>query len=369
MVCPLLIWRRFYLYKPTFFASFFFQLIYICVCVYPSNLILTNFCYRVEKYRPENLEEVYGQGDIVNTVRRFVETGKLPHLLFYGPPGTGKTSTIVALAREIYGPNYKNMVLELNASDDRGIDVVRNQIKSFASTRQIFTSASSPQFKLIILDEADAMTSVAQNSLRRIIEKFTKNCRFCILANYSHKLNPALISRCTRFRFHPIDEEAIRSRINNVIIKEKVDITPDALNALLHLSQGDMRRSLNVLQACKAAVNDDETIDIDMIYNCVGAPHPQDIEACLDSILKDDWTTAYLTLTKYKTVNGLALVDLITGFIEILNKYELKPENRVYYLKGLSDIEYGISKGGNDRIQSSAIIGVIKQAMELEKSN
>ncbi|KAI3403255.2 RFC3 [Candida oxycetoniae] len=331
-----------------------------------SNKNIENLPW-VEKYRPENLEEVHGQDDIVNTVRRFVETGKLPHLLFYGPPGTGKTSTIVALAKEIYGPNFRNMVLELNASDDRGIDVVRNQIKSFASTRQIFTSASSPQFKLIILDEADAMTSAAQNSLRRIIEKYTKNCRFCILANYSHKLNPALISRCTRFRFHPIDEESIRSRINNVIVREKVDIAPDALNALLHLSQGDMRRSLNVLQACKAATgNRDEVIDIDMIYNCIGAPHPQDIEACLNSILKDDWTTAYLTLNKYKTLNGLALVDLITGFIEILQNYELNPKNRIHYLKGLSDVEYGISKGGNDKIQSSAIIGIIKQAMEYE---
>lgn len=141
-----------------------------------SHCLLTST--RVEKYRPETLTEVYGQQDIVNTIRRFVETGKLPHLLFYGPPGTGKTSTIVALARKIYGPHYKNMVLELNASDDRGIDVVRNQIKSFASTRQIFTSSSSPQFKLIILDEADAMTSVAQNSLRRIIERYTKTVDF-----------------------------------------------------------------------------------------------------------------------------------------------------------------------------------------------
>ncbi|KAI5956576.1 RFC3 [Candida jiufengensis] len=320
----------------------------------------------VEKYRPDNLQEVYGQQEIVTTIRKFHETGRIPHLLFYGPPGTGKTSTIIALAKEIYGPNYKNMVLELNASDDRGIDVVRNQIKNFASTRQIFTNSSSPQFKLIILDEADAMTSIAQNSLRRIIEKFTKNCRFCILANYSHKLNPALISRCTRFRFHPIDEESIRNRINNIIIKEKINITQDAINSLLKLSQGDMRRSLNVLQACHSACEPNEIIDIDMIYNCIGAPHPQDIDSCLNSILKDDWTTAYMTLNKYKITKGLALIDLISGFIEILNDLDLKTQNRIDYLKGLSDIEYGISKGGNDKIQSSAIIAVIKQAMEHE---
>lgn len=315
----------------------------------------------VEKYRPSSLDEVYGQEDIVATVRKFVHEGKLPHLLFYGPPGTGKTSTITALAKEIYGPNYKSMVLELNASDDRGIDVVRNRIKDFASTMQIFSRG----FKLIILDEADAMTAVAQNSLRRIIERYTKNTRFCILANYSHKLNPALLSRCTRFRFNPISEEAIRDRVQNVIQQEKLNITPEAELALLSLSKGDMRRALNVLQACKAALeNPEDQVDIDMIYECIGAPHPQDIEAVLDLVLKDDWTTCILTFDRYKKSKGLALVDLVLGFVEILSKYDLKPATRVKILKGLSDIEYGISKGGNDKIQTSAVVAVIKSAME-----
>lgn len=296
-------------------------------------------------------------------MRKFVHEGKLPHLLFYGPPGTGKTSTITALAKEIYGPNYKSMVLELNASDDRGIDVVRNRIKDFASTMQIFSRG----FKLIILDEADAMTAVAQNSLRRIIERYTKNTRFCILANYSHKLNPALLSRCTRFRFNPISEEAIRDRVQNVISHENLSITPDAELALLSLSKGDMRRALNVLQACKAALDSpDDRIDIDMIYECIGAPHPQDIEAVLDLVLKDDWTTCILTFDRYKKAKGLALVDLVLGFVEILAKYDLKPQTRIQILKGLSDIEYGISKGGNDKIQTSAVVGVIKSAMECQ---
>ncbi|WPK25047.1 hypothetical protein PUMCH_002348 [Australozyma saopauloensis] len=253
------------------------------------------------------------------------------------------------------------MVLELNASDDRGIDVVRNQIKDFASTQQIFSRG----FKLIILDEADAMTAVAQNSLRRIIERYTKNTRFCILANYSHKLNPALLSRCTRFRFQPIAQEAIRERVNNVIKKENLSLAPDAENALLSLCNGDMRRALNVLQACKAALdNEDDVIDTDMIYECIGAPHPQDIEAVLDLILKDDWTTCFLTFNRYKTTKGLALVDLILGFVDILAKYDLKPQTRIAILKGLADIEYGISKGGNEKIQTSAAIGTIKEAME-----
>ena len=201
-----------------------------------------------------------GHQDILATINKFIESNRLPHLLFYGPPGTGKTSTILALARRIYGAeNMRQMVLELNASDDRGIEVVREQIKTFASTKQIFTMGSSAgragiaAFKLIILDEADAMTNTAQMALRRIMEKYTANTRFCIIANYSHKLSPALLSRCTRFRFSPLKEQDIRSLVDKVIEEENVKITPDAVESLVKLSRGDMRRALNVLQACHAS--------------------------------------------------------------------------------------------------------------------
>lgn len=155
----------------------------------------------------------------------------------------------------------RQMVLELNASDDRGIDVVREQIKTFASTKQIFSVAppaangsnSLGAFKLIVLDEADAMTATAQMALRRIMEKYTANTRFCIIANYTHKLSPALLSRCTRFRFSPLKEGDIRSLVDKVIEAENVRIQPDATESLVRLSKGDMRRALNVLQACHAS--------------------------------------------------------------------------------------------------------------------
>ncbi len=190
-----------------------------------------------------------------------MDANRLPHLLLYGPPGTGKTSTILALARRIYGSdNMRQMVLELNASDDRGIDVVREQIKTFASTKQIFSmggtrggSVGIAGYKLIILDEADAMTNTAQMALRRIMEKYTANTRFCIIANYSHKLSPALLSRCTRFRFSPLKEKDIRTLVDKVIDEEHVKIQPAATDALVTLSKGDMRRALNVLQACHAS--------------------------------------------------------------------------------------------------------------------
>lgn len=217
---------------------------------------------RVEKYRPATLADVSGHQDILATINKFVDSNRLPHLLLYGPPGTGKTSTILALARRIYGAdNMRQMVLELNASDDRGIDVVREQIKTFASTKQIFTmggagrggSSNLAAYKLIILDEADAMTNTAQMALRRIMEKYTANTRFCIIANYSHKLSPALLSRCTRFRFSPLKEADIRVLVDKVIEEEHVKIDSDATESLVRLSRGDMRRALNVLQACHAS--------------------------------------------------------------------------------------------------------------------
>lgn len=204
-----------------------------------------------------------GHQDILATINKFIDANRLPHLLLYGPPGTGKTSTILALARRIYGAkNVRQMVLELNASDDRGIDVVREQIKTFASMRQIFSAggsstgaagAGAASYKLIVLDEADAMTNAAQMALRRIMEKYTANTRFCIIANYAHKLSPALLSRCTRFRFSPLKEGDIRQLVDKVVDEEDVNIDPAAVDALVRLSKGDMRRALNVLQACHAS--------------------------------------------------------------------------------------------------------------------
>ncbi|QPG75665.1 Subunit of heteropentameric Replication factor C (RF-C) [Brettanomyces nanus] len=318
----------------------------------------------VEKYRPQNLDQVYGQQEVVQTIRKLAKDGRIPHMLFYGPPGSGKTSTVIALAREIYGKNYKNMVLELNASDDRGIDVVRDRIKSFASTRQIFSSG----FKLIILDEADAMTSTAQNALRRIIEKYTKNTRFCILANYAHKMNPALMSRCTRFRFAPLADSAVGKGIHVVVKEEKLNLPEETEKCLIPLSRGDMRKAFNVLQACAAALDEEgDPITIDMIYECVGAAKPKSIETVLDAIMKNDWTDAYGTMDKVRKAEGLALIDLIEGFVEVLDKYQLKPSTRTSILEGLGDIEYGISKGGSDKIQSTAVIGCIKSSLENEQ--
>ncbi|KAL9093293.1 MAG: hypothetical protein Q9165_004034 [Trypethelium subeluteriae] len=329
-----------------------------------------------------------------------VQDDRLPHLLLYGPPGTGKTSTVLALARRIYGTaNMRQMVLELNASDDRGIDVVREQIKTFSSTKQIFSSgafnhnkshdnnsnnSNISAFKLIILDEADAMTSTAQMALRRIMEKYTANTRFCIIANYTHKLSPALLSRCTRFRFSPLKPADIRSLVDRVIADEHVAIAPDAAVALVDLAKGDMRRALNVLQACHASSTPlrppgappltskqqaelrRDTITVDTVYDCVAAPHPQDVERIRDTLLSTpDVAKCLSVVNALKKDKGLALADILSALAEELVKLEVPRQTRVLWMEGLSEIEWRLAGGGNEVVQTGGLVGVVRSGCEL----
>ncbi|KAJ8481640.1 hypothetical protein ONZ51_g5864 [Trametes cubensis] len=312
----------------------------------------------VEKYRPVTLDDVVSHHDITSTIEKFIEKNRLPHLLFYGPPGTGKTSTILAVARRIYGADFRKQILELNASDDRGIDVVREQIKNFAETRTLFSKG----FKLIILDEADMMTTAAQSALRRVIEQYTKNVRFCIICNYVNKIIPAIQSRCTRFRFSPLPMSEVEKRLDSVIEAEGVKLTEDGKKALLKLSKGDMRRALNVLQACHAAY---ELSGETEIYNCTGNPQPADIETIVNSMLQDDFTTSYNMITALKTERGLALPDLINGAYEYIETISFKPHARIYLLDFLATTEHRLSTGGSEKLQLTALLGAFKNAVEL----
>ncbi|CAJ0912211.1 16867_t:CDS:2 [Entrophospora sp. SA101] len=237
----------------------------------------------VEKYRPKTLDELLSHKNIITTIEAYINRDQLPHLLFYGPPGTGKTSTIFAVANKIYGDKWKSMVMELNASDDRGIDVVREQIKNFASTRNIFSS----NIKLIILDEADAMTQPAQNALRR-------------------------------------SKDQIISCLNDIVEAERINISQDGIEALIKISCGDMRRVLNILQACHAT---NEFIDEDAICNCTGRPNTKDIELIVKTMTCDDYSTAHSNIQKLKTEKGLALQDILTDFCYHLRKSLITDED------------------------------------------
>ncbi|KAJ2725560.1 Subunit of heteropentameric Replication factor C (RF-C) [Coemansia sp. Benny D115] len=312
----------------------------------------------VEKYRPSSLDELVSQSDIVDTLQRFIDDGKLPHLLFYGPPGTGKTTTILAIARRLYGKSLGSMVLELNASDDRGIDVIRDQIKTFASTRTVFSSG----LKLVILDEADAMTTPAQAALRRVIEKYTKNVRFCIICNYVSKIIPAVQSRCTRFRFSPLKLSDINSRLDMIVERENVDITADGKEALIRLSAGDMRRVLNVLQACHAAY---PRIASEQVYACTGQPSPDDIKRVVDWMLNDEFHVALSNISALKRDKGLALQDIISELTPFVNTIDFPPATRIHLLDQLAEIEYHMSVGSTEKIQLSSLVGSFKIGVEI----
>ncbi|OMO53001.1 hypothetical protein CCACVL1_28958 [Corchorus capsularis] len=312
----------------------------------------------VEKYRPQSLADVAAHRDIVDTIDRLTSENRLPHLLLYGPPGTGKTSTILAVARKLYGTQFHNMILELNASDDRGIDVVRQQIQDFASTQSFSFGAKSP-VKLILLDEADAMTKDAQFALRRVIEKYTKNTRFALICNHVNKIIPALQSRCTRFRFAPLDPIHVTERLKHVIEAEGLDVPDSGLAALVRLSNGDMRKALNILQSTHMA---SQQITEEAVYLCTGNPLPSDIEKISYWLLNESFAESFKRVFEIKTRKGLALVDIVREVTMFVFKIKMPSDVRVQLINDLADIEYRLSFGCNDKLQFGSLVATFMRA-------
>lgn len=237
----------------------------------------------VEKYRPKTMDEVSSQDHAVSVLKKTLLTTNLPHMLFYGPPGTGKTSTILALARELFGPDqFRHRVLELNASDERGIAIVREKIKDFArQTPKAVTSAASdgkvypcPPYKLIILDEADSMTQDAQGALRRIMETYAKITRFCLICNYVTRIIEPLTSRCSKFRFKPLDTSSTSIRLKEIAAAENVEVSDDVVSALVTTSGGDLRRAITYLQSCSRLAH----ATVDEVNKAPQKIRPEDVQ-------------------------------------------------------------------------------------------
>eukprot|EP00698_Gefionella_okellyi_P000063 TRINITY_DN10045_c0_g1_i1.p1 TRINITY_DN10045_c0_g1~~TRINITY_DN10045_c0_g1_i1.p1 ORF type:complete len:259 (-),score=42.96 TRINITY_DN10045_c0_g1_i1:35-811(-) len=245
------------------------------------------------------------------------------------------------------------MVLELNASDDRGIDVVRERIKDFASTKKLFSSG----FKLVILDEADAMTNDAQAALRRVIEKHTRNVRFCMICNYINKISPALQSRCTRFRFAPLPQEQLLAKLNDVIVAEKVEATEDGKRALIRLSAGDMRKCLNILQSTFLSAG---IVTEDSVYTCTGAPRPGDIKNIMHWMLNDNYREAYTKVNEVRLARGLALQDVVTEVHKYVLRMEFPNDMRIYLLDNLAQLEYRLASGASDKLQLGALLSIFQ---------
>ncbi|KAF4666760.1 replication factor C subunit 4 [Perkinsus olseni] len=276
----------------------------------------------VEKYRPAKVGDLAHQPEVVSALKEAVGTGNLPHLLFYGPPGNGKTSAILALARELFGPDlWRDRVLELNASDERGIDVIRDKVKKFAqiSVRAVAPGSgrSVPPFKIIVLDEADSMTKDAQAALRRIIENYTQVTRFCIICNYVSRIIEPLQSRCAKFRFEPLSDDSQRARLEHIASCEDVRLAEGAMGALLETSNGDLRTAINTLQMVSSclAKDYDSTVTVEDILEASGSV-PAEVSAKLIEGLKnlssrkDPWSTLVaLCDTLAKMLRWLAAED------------------------------------------------------------
>lgn len=307
----------------------------------------------VEKYRPDTFQEIISHEDIINTIDKFIQEKRIPHLLLYGPPGTGKTTTILAIAKRLYGAKeLHSMVLELNASDDRGIGIVRGSILSFASTKSIFNSG----LKLIVLDEADAMTNDAQDALRRIMEKYTNNARFCLICNYLSKIKPAIQSRCTRFRFGPLSESQIFPRLDHIVEAEGVRITEDGKQALIDIAQGDMRKIINVLQSTHMASG---LVDRNNVYLCCGQPLASDIAKIFKWLTDLPFREVHAKLVEYQKEDGIALHDIITHLHE-RHIHTIEVSDRLDIIRDLANIEYRLSSGANENLQLSALISAFQ---------
>ncbi len=235
-----------------------------------------------EKYRPRSLSEMVNQKEIVERLKSFVEARNVPHCIFAGPPGTGKTTAALCLAHDLYGKGYREHLMELNASDERGINVVRETVKTFARTKAI----GEIPFKILILDEADNMTDDAQQALRRTMERFTETARFILIANYSGKIIEPIQSRCAPFRFTYLSREDTIGRLEHIADMEKVKLLDDGVEAVLEVSGGDLRRVANTLQV---AASIGKPVDAETVYSVVGRANPADIRGMIESAVEGDF--------------------------------------------------------------------------------
>ncbi|WP_340099519.1 replication factor C small subunit [Salinibaculum salinum] len=302
----------------------------------------------LEKYRPQTFDDIVGQDTIVGRLRSYVERDDLPHMLFAGPAGIGKTTASVTIARELYGEDWEEHFLELNASDERGIDVVRDRIKSFART-----SFGGVDYRIIFLDEADALTSDAQSALRRTMEQFSNNVRFILSCNYSSQIIDPIQSRCAVFRFSPLADDAVESQIRKIAATEGITVTDDGVDALVYAADGDMRKAINGLQA--AAVTGD-TVDEEAVFEITSTARPEEINEMVTLALSGDFTAARSRLDQLITEEGIAGGDIIDQLHRSVWEFELDDRAAVKLLDRIGEADYRITEGANERIQLEALL-------------
>ena len=305
-----------------------------------------------EKYRPKTLDEVVGQQNAVKRLKSYVKAGNMPHLLFSGPAGVGKTTSAIALARDMFGENWKNNFYELNASDERGIDVVRVNIKEYARTAPF----GGAPFKIIFLDEADALTSDAQAALRRTMEKYSGTCRFILSCNYSSKIIDPIQSRCAIFRFIRPSEEEIIEYLKRIVKGEEIDIDDDALRQIALVSEGDVRKAVNTLQVA-ASFADGGKIDLQRIYEATAMADPSDVRNMVGHAMNGEFIEARKILDRMLIDQGLSGEDIIKAIHRvIIDEAGIKEDKKIRMLERIGEADFRMVEGSNARIQLEALL-------------
>jgi len=316
-----------------------------------------------EKYRPKKVDEIIGQDEITGKLKSYVKSRNPPHLLFAGPAGTGKTASAISLARELFKENWRNNFLELNASDERGIDIVRTKIKDFARTAPIGQDA----FKIIFLDEADALTADAQAALRRTMERYTATCRFIMSCNYSSKIIEPIQSRCAVFRFRSLKPEDIKKNLKRIAKEEELDVAADGMDALVYIAGGDMRKAINALQVA-ASVSD--KINSDTLYKTTATARPEDTKQLIATALEGKFMDAREQLDRMLIEYGLSGADIIEQLHRSLFDLAIPDEYKLRLMEAIGEADYRIVEGSNSRIQLESLLAsfaLIGQQMKAGK--
>ena len=285
----------------------------------------------IEKYRPSNIDEVELNNNILTTLKNLLKFNKIPHLLFYGPPGTGKTSTIIALTNELYGSYSSSFIIHLNASDERGIDVVRDRIRDFCNAGLLFVENKK---KLVILDEADSMTQDAQLALRQIIVRYTKNVRFCLICNYVYKIIPQLQSRFSKFRFKILDSKLIVSKVIYILNLEKIEYSETCLKILCNNCNGDMRKIINTIQCVSIIENkiNEQVLSDSLIYIT-----DSEINYIINSLLDKSFKENIEIMNNFQNKN-LTLDDIINKIVEKIFQFDINNKQLIYLLEKISNL-------------------------------
>ena len=303
----------------------------------------------VEKYRPKSLDEIVGQDEIVERLKAYRDSKNLPHLLFAGPAGTGKTTSAMALSRDLFGENWRQNYYELNASDERGIETVRTKIKEVARLSPL----GGTDFKLLFLDEADNLTADAQAALRRTMETYSKTSRFILSANYSSRIIEPIQSRCAVFRFRPLKPDAIRQYLTRIAKAEKLKITDDGMEALVYISEGDMRRAVNSLQV---AASLGTTIDADALYKVASTIRPEEVKKLIERALAGEFLKAREVLDRLLIEYGVSGEDVVRQLHRSVFDLNVPDEVKVRLLDRIGETDFRLVEGSNERIQIEALL-------------